>query len=152
MSSGLHRRAFVGSALALAACGADAQTGPVSIPPLKSIAPFPVGVCIQAVHLQDRDLARLLVEQVSQLTPEWEMKMEYIAQPDGSFRFDGPDQIAAFARTHGLRLFGHTWSGTIRPRRPSPIWTRAGSASLTLTATTSWLWWGAIAARRWAGT
>lgn len=108
MSSGLHRRAFVGSALALAACGADAQTGPVSIPPLKSIAPFPVGACIQAVHLEDRDLVRLLVEQVSQLTPEWEMKMEYIAQPDGSFRFEGPDQIAAFAKTHGLRLFGHT--------------------------------------------
>ncbi|MBR7618931.1 endo-1,4-beta-xylanase [Phenylobacterium sp. 20VBR1] len=106
----LHRRAFVGSALALAACNrtADAQTAPITIPPLKSVAPFPVGAAIQAVHLQDPTLVRLLTEQVSQLTPEWEMKMEYIAQPDGSFRFDGPDQIAAFAKANGIRLFGHT--------------------------------------------
>lgn len=110
MSPGLHRRAFVGSALALGACNprADAQPAPLNLPPLKAAARFPVGACIQAVHLQDPELARLVVEQVSQLTPEWEMKMEYICQPDGSFRFDGPDQIAAFARTHGLRLFGHT--------------------------------------------
>jgi len=36
------------------------------------------------------------------------MKMEYILQPDGSFRFDAPDAIAAFARDNGMRLFGHT--------------------------------------------
>lgn len=106
MTTGFHRRAFVGSALALAACNrkADAQPAPVNFPPLRTAA-FPVGACVQAIHLQDPALARLLVEQVSQITPEWEMKMEYIAQPDGSFRFDGPDQIAAFAKAHGLRLF-----------------------------------------------
>jgi endo-1,4-beta-xylanase len=36
------------------------------------------------------------------------MKMEYILQDDGSFRFDRPDAIADFARDHGLRLHGHT--------------------------------------------
>ncbi len=108
MTAGVHRRAFIGSTLALAACNPKADAAPVSIPPLKSIAPFPVGACIQAVHLQDPTLVRLLTEQVSQLTPEWEMKMEYIAQADGSFRFEGPDAIAAFAKAHGLRLFGHT--------------------------------------------
>jgi hypothetical protein len=36
------------------------------------------------------------------------MKMEYIVQPDGSFRFDAPDRIAAFARAHGMGLLGHT--------------------------------------------
>jgi endo-1,4-beta-xylanase len=36
------------------------------------------------------------------------MKMEYILQPNGGFRFDAPDAIAAFARDHGLRLHGHT--------------------------------------------
>ena len=34
--------------------------------------------------------------------------MEYILQDDGSLRFDAPDAIAAFAREHGMRLFGHT--------------------------------------------
>ncbi len=108
--SGLHRRAVIGSALALAACNrtAVAQAPALALPPLKVAAPFPVGTCIQAVHLEDPSLVRLLLDQVSQLTPEWEMKMEYIAQDDGSFRFEGPDKIAAFAKAHGLRLFGHT--------------------------------------------
>ena len=107
MTTGVHRRAFVGSALALAACNrpADAQPVVLNVPPLKAAAPFPVGACIQADYLHDPILARLFTEQVSQITPEWEMKMEYIAQPDGSFRFDAPDRIAAFAKAQGLRLF-----------------------------------------------
>lgn len=72
------------------------------------MAGFPVGACVQAAHLDDPELASLIAAQVSQLTAEWEMKMEYIVQPDGSLRFDAPDRIAAFARTHGMRFFGHT--------------------------------------------
>ena len=105
----LHRRAFVASAVALAACGQQAQSQPpVSIPPLRTIAPFPVGTCVQAAQLDDPPLADLLATQVSQLTPEWELKMEYVLQPDGAYRFDAPDRIAAFAADHGMRLFGHT--------------------------------------------
>ncbi len=107
------RRAFVGAALALAACGEKAQSQPpgqppVSIPPLKSLAPFPVGSCVQAGQLDDPALSGLLASQVSQLTPEWELKMEYVLQADGSYRFDAPDRIASFAADHGMRLFGHT--------------------------------------------
>jgi endo-1,4-beta-xylanase len=36
------------------------------------------------------------------------MKMEYILQDDGRFRFDRPDAIAAFARRNGIRLYGTT--------------------------------------------
>jgi endo-1,4-beta-xylanase len=106
----LDRRALLGSALALAACDrkADAQTAPVEVPPLRSIAPFPIGTCIRAEQLDDPAFVPLLAAQVSQLTPEWEMKMEYIARDDGSFRFDAPDRIAAFARGNGMQLFGHT--------------------------------------------
>ena len=98
------------SALALTACGPKAQGQPVpaDLPPLKTRTPFRVGSCVQALHLDDPALAALLVREVSQLTPEWEMKMEYIVQPDGSFRFDAPDRIAAFARAHGMGLLGHT--------------------------------------------
>jgi endo-1,4-beta-xylanase len=107
------RRAVVGSALALAACGEKAQSEPpgqppVSIPPLKSVAPFPVGTCVQAGQLDDPGFAALVAAQVSQLTPEWELKMEYVVQGDGSYRFDAPDRIATFAADHGMRLFGHT--------------------------------------------
>ena len=106
---GLSRRSLLGSALALGACqpAAQSQTPTISLPPLKSIAPFPVGTAVQAVHLTDPSLARLIAAQASQLTPEWEMKMEYILQKDGSLRFDAPDRIAYFARDLDIRLFGH---------------------------------------------
>ena len=98
------------SSLALTACGRDAQSQPVpaNLPALKAVAPFRIGTCVQAAHLADPAFAALLTREVSQLTPEWEMKMEYIVQPDGSFRFEAPDRIAAFARANGMALLGHT--------------------------------------------
>lgn len=105
----LSRRSVIASGLALAACGrAPAQAQPVQDIPLKSLAPFRVGCCVQAGQTTDPTFTDLLTRHFSQITPEWEMKMEYIVQPDGSFRFDRPDAIAAFARSRGLRLFGHT--------------------------------------------
>lgn len=71
-------------------------------------APIPIGACIQALHLDDQALVDLLRRQVSQLTAEWQMNMEYVIGPDGSFRFDAPDRIAAFAQANNMRLFGHT--------------------------------------------
>ncbi|HEX5378396.1 MAG TPA: endo-1,4-beta-xylanase [Phenylobacterium sp.] len=106
----LDRRIVLAGALALSACNrrADAQTAPVDLPPLKSVASFPVGACVQAAQLADPAFAALVAAQASQLTPEWEMKMEYNAADDGAFRFEAPDAIAAFARAHGQKLFGHT--------------------------------------------
>ncbi|HWA61740.1 MAG TPA: endo-1,4-beta-xylanase [Caulobacteraceae bacterium] len=104
------RRLVLAGAAALAGCDARAtgEAEAADPPPLKSVAPFPIGCCVWAQHLDDPVLASLIADQVSQVTPEFQMKMEYIVQPDGSFRFDAPDRIAAFAREHGIRLFGHT--------------------------------------------
>jgi endo-1,4-beta-xylanase len=103
------RRTVLGSALALAACGKQANGQPVAgpVPPLKSLAPFPIGTCLQARFLDDPTWAALAADHFSQLTAEWEMKMEYIARPDGGFQFDRADRIAGFAASHGMRLFGH---------------------------------------------
>ena len=105
---------MLGSAMALAACGRRASSqpprlpGPGDLPPLKRVAPFPVGTCITASLLDDPSFAGFVASEVSQLTPEWELKMEYVVQADGSYRFDAPDRIAAFANDRGLRFFGHT--------------------------------------------
>jgi endo-1,4-beta-xylanase len=106
----LSRRGFVASAVALAACDprARSQTPPLNLVPLKRAAPFRIGTCVTASELDDPAFAALVAAQVSQLTPEWELKMEYVVQGDGSLRFEAPDRIAAFATDHGLRLFGHT--------------------------------------------
>ena len=64
------------SALALAACAREPRPAAGRLPPLKSVAPFPVGTCIQAAQLDDPAFAALVAAQVSQLTAEWELKME----------------------------------------------------------------------------
>jgi len=100
------------AAAALAACGRDAKSqdepsiGP--LPPLKQGARFPVGCAVTTDHLRDPAYAALLTREFTQVTAEWEMKMEYILQDDGSLRFDAPDAIAAFAKANGMSLFAHT--------------------------------------------
>ncbi len=102
------RRAVLAAPLALAACGRDANGEPQgAVPSLKTLAPFPIGGSVMTGHLTDPAFTAIVDAHISQLTPEWEMKMEYIVQPDGSFRFDAPDAIAAFARERNVRLFGH---------------------------------------------
>jgi endo-1,4-beta-xylanase len=102
------RRSVLASTLALAACGREAKSEPqASTRPLKMLAPFPIGCSVMTGQLDDPAYAALLSAQISQLTPEWEMKMEYILQPDGSFKFDAPDVLVAFAKGHGMRLHGH---------------------------------------------
>jgi endo-1,4-beta-xylanase len=106
-----HRRLLLAGALAMAAGGCRAQSPPPSIgpvPPLKSLAPFPVGCCASVAELNDPAFSDLFLRHFSQLTPEWEMKMEYILKEDGTFRFDRPDAIAAFCRRHGVRLYATT--------------------------------------------
>lgn len=108
----LGRRAVIGglAALPAAACGpASHGQAPPRAPdrPLKGLAAFPIGCAVTAERLADPDDAALIARHFSQLTPEWQLKMEYVLRDDGGFRFDAPDAIAAFARAHGQRLFGH---------------------------------------------
>jgi endo-1,4-beta-xylanase len=104
------RRGLIAGALALAACdrpasGQPAAEGPFT--PLKEVARFPIGTTVWAQHFDDPALATLIASQVSQMTPEFQMKMEYICRDDGGYQWEAPDRIAAFARDHGIRLFGH---------------------------------------------
>ncbi|MFN7128813.1 MAG: hypothetical protein ACK4OJ_07080, partial [Brevundimonas sp.] len=88
-----------GLALPLAACDStSAEPTPPNAPPLKSVAPCPFGTAIKAIQIDDPDWVALARANVSQLTPEWEMKMEYVLA-DGLDRprFDRTDRIAAFA-------------------------------------------------------
>jgi endo-1,4-beta-xylanase len=49
-----------------------------------------------------------LTSNFSQLTPEWEMKMEAILKDDGGFDYTRPDRLMDFAEQHGMRLHAHT--------------------------------------------
>jgi len=108
----LTRRACLGSGLALAACDRAARgqppARPAALPPLKAVAPFPVGSSVATDQIADPGFAALFAANFSQLTPEWEMKMERVLKPDGGFDFAAADRIAGFAAATGARLHGHT--------------------------------------------
>ncbi len=106
----LDRRSLLLSALALASCaGSDVRSQPGDPPPpLREVLPFPIGTSIMTGQLADAQHALLTRTHFSQLTPEWELKMEYVLQPDGSYRFDAPDRIAALAEAGGQRFYGTT--------------------------------------------
>src|SRR5690606_8906516 len=80
--------------------------GPVR--PLKDVAPFPVGVCAMTDQFGDPQWTQLATTHFSQITPEWEMKMEYILGGDGTYRWAAPDAVAEFAEANGMTLFGTT--------------------------------------------
>lgn len=110
----LNRRALLAAPLLaaplLAACERIAVARPATapdLPPLKSLVPFPVGSCAKSNQLDDPAWVALALRNLSQITPEWEMKMEAIVGDGGDLRFDGGDRLAAFAGEHGLRLHGH---------------------------------------------
>ena len=106
---GLSRRAVLASGLALAGCqrGAQARTPVLPTPPLKSLAPFPIGTAAMTGQFDDPAWGALATTHVSQLTPAWEMKMEYVLAAPGRYRFDAPDRIAAFCAARDMRLHGH---------------------------------------------
>ena len=108
------RRALVqtGLAAALAGCGErrvqasqPRRRRPVS---LKAVADCPVGTCLATPNLQDPDFVALALRHFSQITPEWEMKMERVLGEDGGFNFDAADVLAQFCTRNGLRLHGTT--------------------------------------------
>ncbi|WP_339871214.1 endo-1,4-beta-xylanase [uncultured Brevundimonas sp.] len=110
----MNRRALLTSlALApvIAGCRRAAVAGPqpARLPPLKTITPGAFGTCVQLANLTDPGWLDLARTHVSQLTPEWEMKMEYIlADGPDRLRLDRSDRIARFAADNGMALHGHT--------------------------------------------
>ena len=108
------RRTLLAAPLALAACDrfASAEPTPPDAPPLKSVSPAPFGTAIKALQIDDPDWVALARANVSQLTPEWEMKMEYIltsrASHGDGYRFDASDRIVDWAARHGMGLHATT--------------------------------------------
>ncbi len=108
----LNRRAVLAAPIALAACGdrsASAQGAPGPVPPpLKSIAPCPFGATGMTWQLDQADWIEQTLRHCSQLTPEWEQKMERTLGPGFAYDFEPSDRVVAFARDNGLRVHGHT--------------------------------------------
>ena len=102
----MNRRAWLAGAAGFVAAPAAIAQQP-ALPALKSVAPWPLGTCAQVHQFDDPQWVALATTNFNRLTPEWEMKMEYVLQADGSLRFDRPDAIVAFAKAHDMAVHGH---------------------------------------------
>lgn len=103
------RRALLAAPLVLAACNrvAAEPQGPEAAP-LKDIVPAPFGATGMTWQLDQPDWIAQVLKHCSQLTPEWEQKMERTLGPGFVHDFSASDRVVAFARDHGLRVHGHT--------------------------------------------
>ena len=132
------RREFVGGLLAGAigtslpwARAAAAEPSP----PIKTLAAAKgllFGSCVGAVRngsLADPRYADILKKECSVLVPENELKSYTISPERGQYNFEPGDRIAAFAKSNGMKLRGHTllWN------RPEfmPKWLRDSFGSLS---------------------
>jgi endo-1,4-beta-xylanase len=112
----LNRRAllaapFVTHLGALAACDRFAVAEPAAGPlarPLKSLTPCPFGATGMTWQLDQPDWVEAVLRHCSQLTPEWEQKMERTLGPGFAYDFEASDRVVGFARDNGLRVHGHT--------------------------------------------
>jgi endo-1,4-beta-xylanase len=107
------RRAIVLGGLACAACGRADGSGNVAAqavitPPLRAATTTPIGCCLQAKATQTPIIAKDIATQFSQISAEWEMKMNAVVQKNGTMRFNAIDQIMDFARENALAVHGHT--------------------------------------------
>lgn len=108
------RRALLQASMATALSACSERSGHASearsapVPPLKAAAPFPVGTCLATPNLTDPAFVGLVLRHFSQITPEWEMKMERVLADDGGLRFDAADVVARFCARNGLKLHGTT--------------------------------------------
>ncbi|WP_420478082.1 endo-1,4-beta-xylanase [Brevundimonas sp. FT23028] len=103
--------ASLGSAVALGACDrfatAQPSPGPLAAP-LKDIVPAPFGATGMTWQLDQPDWIEQIRRHCSQMTPEWEQKMERTLGPGFVYDFGASDRVVAFARDNGLRVHGHT--------------------------------------------
>jgi endo-1,4-beta-xylanase len=102
-----RRNILLAGGAALLTSGCQAKSAP-PLPSLKSLVPYPLGTCAMSGQFDDPAWTALATRHFSRLTPEWEMKMEYMLLPDGRVRFDRPDTVVDFAARHGMAVHGHT--------------------------------------------
>lgn len=107
----LSRRTLLGATAALAACDRFAVAQPNDgheAAPLKDIVHAPFGATGMTWQLDQADWIAQIRKHCSQLTPEWEQKMERTLGPGFTYDFEPSDRVVAFARDNGLRVHGHT--------------------------------------------
>jgi endo-1,4-beta-xylanase len=80
-------------------------------PPLRAAAEAAqkrIGVALMSGRLNDPMVRALVARQFNSLSPENEMKWEFVEPRRGVFAFAAGDRLVAFAQQNGMRMRGHT--------------------------------------------
>ena len=82
------------------------------------------GFAVNSDRLVDPVYRELATTQFSSITPENEMKWESVEPERGAFDWSAADKVAAFAKSNGQKLRGHTllWEGHL------PSWLAANAS------------------------
>ena len=82
---------------------------------LKTVAPYPIGVAMQAGRLSSANHDEVMQHTFNSITAEWEMKMNPIFSGPNSFNWTGADQLVNYAEDNGMQVHGHAlvWHQTV---------------------------------------
>jgi endo-1,4-beta-xylanase len=85
---------------------------------LKEKAAFNIGAAVKSTYLDDADYSGTLKEHFSQITAEFEMKMQKIWLAPASYNWVEADKIVDFAMQNEMQVHGHTlvWYNSF------PVW------------------------------
>ena len=85
---------------------------------LREEAAFPVGVALQARHLNSADHTRVVGHVFSSITAEYEMNMVPLSTGPGAYAWEAADRLVDFAASHQMQVHGHAlaWHQT------TPAW------------------------------
>jgi endo-1,4-beta-xylanase len=103
----LGRREFLAASASAIALPGSAQ----ELAALKTIAAakgFIFGTAVAGYELKDTGFSSLLVREVAQLVPEYEMKRQALQTQPGVYDFAALDSLFAFAARNHLSMRGHT--------------------------------------------
>lgn len=76
--------------------------------PLKEKASFGIGAAVTTAQLNKSEFVSPLVENFSQITGEYEMKMAHIWKSESSYEWSKADALVDFAKQHNMQIHGHT--------------------------------------------
>jgi endo-1,4-beta-xylanase len=94
--------------IALAACQSPTPAETTTEPGLNAIADFPIGGAINIRQVyRDSQVRNIVLRDFGSVTSTNDMKPYSIAPRPDRLNFSRADSVVAFAREHGMRVFGH---------------------------------------------
>jgi len=98
---------FFTIALLFAGCSKDTGPDPVDTTTLKEKASFGIGAAVQVSQLKEADFSTAFKSNFSQLSSEYEMKMNQMWTSPGVYKWTNADYLVNYAEQNNMKVHGH---------------------------------------------